>query len=225
MTTTTPSAAVRTVQAALNHFTTTHLHKIPPIQEDGTPGPATDARIRLVKFYLGYAGGTAQQNTVTDQAFSERIWHPGDARYSTQERVDRGAQRRAQQRKDADANHAAASGVTTYDNVHVAAWFVPYMDWARHTGHGGEKWEGHLVSGWRDPAYSESLCRQICGAPKCPGTCAGRSSNHSGKDKPAGAIDVTDYARFGRLMAHCPLEPKLRNDLPIDPVHYSATGH
>ena len=46
-----------------------------------------------------------------------------------------------------------------------------------------------------------------------------------GRVKPAGAIDVTHYEEFGRLMQSCPYEPRIFNDLPADRVHFSATGH
>lgn len=113
------------------------------------------------------------------------------------------------------------SGVTRYDGVPVAAWMVPYLQWARENG-----WRGQLVSGWRDPAYSEGLCRRMCGAPSCPGRCAGRKSNHSGSEKPHGAIDVSEYYHFGRLMERCPLRPQLVNRLGArDPVHFSISGN
>jgi hypothetical protein len=112
------------------------------------------------------------------------------------------------------------SGVAWYDGKRVAAWMVPYLVWARKNG-----WRGYLVSGWRDPVYSESLCRAMCGAPRCPGRCAGRSSNHSGSVQPAGAIDVSDYYRFQELMKKCPYSPRLQNRLGArDPVHLSVSG-
>jgi hypothetical protein len=121
---------------------------------------------------------------------------------------------------------AATTGVTTYDGVPCAAWLVPHLDWARHTGHGGVKWMGKLVSGFRDPAYSKSLCMKMCGAPACPGKCAGLTSNHSGSAKPNGAVDVTDYVTFGQLMEHCPYEPRIHNALQAtDPVHFSVAGN
>jgi hypothetical protein len=114
---------------------------------------------------------------------------------------------------------AAAHGVTTYDGVPVAAVAVRYLDWARAHG-----WQGHLVSGWRDPKYSQSLCYRICGAPRCPGKCAGTSSNHVGTDLHRFAVDVSDYVTFRRVIANCPYEPRIFNNLPVDPVHFSPNG-
>jgi hypothetical protein len=132
--------------------------------------------------------------------------------------------RRVQQRKRAHQHQNQVqhtTGVTTFDGVPVAAWMTRYLQWAR--AHGG--WRGALVSGFRDPAYSESLCYRMCGKPSCPGLCAGRTSNHSGKELPHGAVDVTDYVRFGVAMRQCPYTPRIFNNLPRDLVHFSATGN
>jgi hypothetical protein len=119
--------------------------------------------------------------------------------------------------KDHPAPAPSTSGLTTFDGVTVAAWFVPWLTKIRNAG-----WGGHVVSGYRDPAYSTQLCYGMCGAPSCPGRCAGASSNHSGKVYPAGAVDVTDYYTFERL-AYSVGSP-LRNHLPADPVHFSVSG-
>ena len=120
----------------------------------------------------------------------------------------------------APAPATGTADVGTFDGKPVARWLIPYLSWARDHG-----WTGRLNSGWRDPAYSEQLCMSICGAPTCPLRCAGRLSNHSGSVKPKGAIDVSEYVQFGQLMAVCPLQPRIFNDLPSDLVHFSATGH
>jgi hypothetical protein len=112
------------------------------------------------------------------------------------------------------------SGVSWYDGKQVASWMVPYLVWARKNG-----WQGRVNSGWRDPVYSERLCFAMCGRASCPGRCAGRSSNHSGSTPHAGAVDVSDYYRFGQLMKRAPFSPKLKNSLGSrDPVHYSVSG-
>lgn len=210
---------VKELQVELNHFTGQSLKGINPIVEDGVIGPSTEARVKLVKFFLGYEGPL---NSTVNAEFEQRVRHPGDAQFSSAERVARGADRRAAQRRQADHNDgaAAAAGVSRFDGVPCANWLIPYLSFAREHG-----WQGRLQSGFRDPAFSEHLCQQMCGAPSCPGRCAGRTSNHSGSVKPKGAIDVSDFHRFGALMTKCPLSPRIFNDLPIDPVHYSATGH
>lgn len=111
--------------------------------------------------------------------------------------------------------------LTFYDGYKVATWIVPYLKYARAHG-----WEGYVTSGYRDPAYSESLCYAMCGAPSCPGRCAGKASNHSGNVEPKGAVDVSDSARFGRIMADCPYDPQLQNNIgATDVVHFSASGY
>lgn len=112
-----------------------------------------------------------------------------------------------------------AKGVATYNGKQVAAWMVPWLKKAEQAG-----WDGCLSSGYRTPEYSESLCQDMCGAPSCPGTCAGRSSNHSGKVYPAGAIDVCNPESFQAAANKVKGFP-LKNDLPADRVHFSFTGH
>lgn len=48
-------------------------------------------------------------------------------------------------------------------------------------------------------------------------------TNHSGKTRPKGAVDVSDFVRFAQLMQRCTLQPRIFNDLSSDPVHVSAT--
>jgi hypothetical protein len=84
------------------------------------------------------------------------------------------------------------------------------------------RWSGYIVSGFRTPAYSESLCYGMCGAPSCPGRCAGRNTNHARKGGRNGAVDLTDYYTFA---AECRrLGSWLTNILPNDRVHFSDSG-
>lgn len=114
----------------------------------------------------------------------------------------------------------------TLDGHQVPGWIAEILKAARNSGN----WEGYVISGYRTPAYSESLCRAMCGAPSCPGRCAGRSSNHacppSGKGSPyEGAVDVTDSAglqRYCRAHNH-PLHGN-GEMLPYDTPHFSNTG-
>jgi hypothetical protein len=132
--------------------------------------------------------------------------------------IKRGEQRRREQRQH--AQQPVTTGVTTFDGRPVAAWMQPYLEFARENG-----WRGTLTSGFRDPAHSEQLCFQMCGAPSCPGRCAGKASNHAGSTKPRGALDVSDFARFGQLMQRCPHQPRIFNALGAqDPIHFSVSG-
>ena len=203
-------------QRELNRWTARYLRGVAPLVVDGKTGRLTNSRILATKYYLGYGERSSQWNA----PFVRKLRHPHDPRYSPPWQLALGAKRRRAQRRHYAATLHPTSGVTTFDGRPVAAWLKPYLVWARDHG-----WQGTLNSGWRDPAYSEHLCRAMCGAPRCPGRCAGRSSNHSGSVTPAGAIDVSDYDRFGRLMRECPYEPRIFNSLGAqDPVHYSATG-
>lgn len=211
-----PSEQLKEVQKALNWFTEKFLKGLGPLIVDGEVGPATRKRIKEAKFYLGYTG-RARKSAAVDADFMKRLRHP---KRGTPAMVSRGVSRRREQRKAAKASTTVRPGVALFDGKPVAAWLKPYLDWARKNG-----WQGTLNSGWRDPVYSEQLCKRICGAPSCPGRCAGRTSNHAGSIKPAGAVDVSDYIRFGQLMARCPLQPRIHNALGAqDPVHFSVSG-
>jgi hypothetical protein len=213
---------VKELQRALNAFTDEHLKGIAPLIVDGDKGAATDKRIRTVKWYLGFKAPTGAGVT---RKLIPQLQHPKRASlFPSKEYVERGEKRRDEQREEWRRLQRAAEdadGVTTFDGVPVAVIGVPHLKFARAHG-----WLGRLVSGWRDPAYSEQLCYRMCGAPSCPGRCAGRSSNHAGKTASQFAEDVSDYVRFGQLMARPDApNPRIFNALGAqDPVHFSPTG-
>jgi hypothetical protein len=210
---------VRRLQKSLNRFTERFMEGVGPLVVDGIKGHATARRIATVKYHLGYTG-EAQRSATVKPRFVRRMRHPRSLRWSNPAMLSRAAGRRVKQRKAAKASAAPRNGVATFDGRPVAAWLKPYLEWARQNG-----WKGTLNSGFRDPAYSEKLCISMCGAPSCPGRCAGRASNHSGSTNPAGAIDVSDYVTFGQLMRRCPYSPRIFNALGAqDPVHFSASG-
>lgn len=121
-------------------------------------------------------------------------------------------------------------GIAEWKGMLVPAWTIgeakgpdgKIVNWIELIEKHG--WHGVVVSGARTAAHSEELCFQICGAPSCSGTCAGRSSNHV-IDSPSdwGALDVSEYTVFGRICRE--VGAPLQNDLPADPVHYSPSGH
>jgi hypothetical protein len=114
---------------------------------------------------------------------------------------------------------APAKGVRTFDGKPVAAWWAPILSDVRRTG----TWRGSLTSGFRSPEFSEQLCRQICGAPTCPGRCAGRTSNHTKLDA-AAAVDVSDPAGFRAGLVEIG-KGELHNALgAADPWHFSRSG-
>lgn len=215
-------AEVRALQRALNAFTDEHLKGVTPLIVDGDKGAATDKRIRQAKFWLGFKVPTGAG---VGKQLIPRLEHPKHARlFPSKEYVERGRQRRQKQRDEWRRHQKAAEdadGVTTFDGVPVAVVAVPLLKFAR-----AHDWQGRLNSGWRDPDYSEQLCRNMCGAPSCPGRCAGRTSNHSGKTAARFAVDVTDYVRFGALMNRPDApKPHIFNALGSrDPVHFSPSG-
>jgi hypothetical protein len=204
---------VRKLQRAMNRFTARFLENFPPLMVDGDRGHATNRRISECKLYLGYKGGTERSHRVT-QLFLKRLANPVILPPAMMELAEE------RRRKQHERARQRVAGTATFDGRQVASWLKPYLDFARANG-----WKGTLNSGFRDPAHSEELCFHICGHPSCPGLCAGRTSNHSGKTKPKGAVDVSDFARFAQLMQSCPLKPRIFNAVASDPVHFSATGH
>jgi peptidoglycan hydrolase-like protein with peptidoglycan-binding domain len=214
-----PTVDGHELQVALNEFAERHLMGLAPIVVDGKIGPATRKRIRAVKYYLGYTG-PGRKSTAADAALLRRLRRPRSTRYSSPAMLARALRRRRRQQKVAKQSAKPRAGVVKFEGRPVAAWLVPYLTWARQHG-----WQGTLSSGYRSPAQSEQYCLRHYGAPSCPGKCAGRTSNHSGRIKPHGAIDVTHYDQFAALMRKCPYSPRIFNDLPLDPLHFSSTGH
>jgi hypothetical protein len=204
---------IKELQRAMNRFTNRFLENFPPLIVDGDRGRSTNRRVGVCKFFLGYPPGAERSHRVTP-LFLTRLNRPA---MMPPAMIKRGEERRREQHERA---RRRVTGVATFDGRAVANWMKPYLDFARKNG-----WKGTLVSGFRDPAESEAICFQKCGQPSCHGTCAGRTSNHSGKTTPKGAVDVSDFARFGQLMQRCSLEPRIFNELEHDRSHFSATGH
>lgn len=102
----------------------------------------------------------------------------------------------------------------------VPRWIYDELQKAKGYG-----WRGYVVSGVRTSAYSRSLCFAMCGAPKCPGRCAGVDSNHNADPPyayPDGAVDVTDFRTLFNICERHDL--RIKNRLPNDRVHFSARG-
>ncbi len=212
-------------QERLNVWTATHAPWLNPVVVDGRPGKLTRRRTSEVKWLMGLPG---HRSDVWTPPFVWILAHPGRTRRHVigVAGLVRGKVRRATERARVARQQALAwglPGVTTFDGRPVAKAAVPYLRYAREHG-----WHGGLNSGWRDPVYSRSLCIRMCGAPQCPGRCAGLASNHVGSTKWRFAVDVSDYYMFGRVMASMSLPagvPRLHNYLgAADPVHYSPSG-
>lgn len=156
----------------------------------------------------------------------ERRKRTAEKRVENREKVLRHLQRklreaRKEKREDQENDseyRKDSTAIVTFDGkpcVESAAYWL-----AKSRANG---WIGILVSGYRTPEYSEQLCQNMCGAPSCPGLCAGRATNHAKFFYPGPAVDVSDYTNFERIQFE--IGSPLRNDLPIDPVHFSPSGH
>jgi hypothetical protein len=208
------------LQRGMNWFVKKYALGYGPLRVDGRMGGATKARIRTIKFLLGYLG---KINSIPDHDFRSRLYHPKSIRYSTPRRIARGMRRRSAQRAHWRKNHQDANkkhGVGTYDGIPCANAAIPILQWCRNHG-----WHGRLVSGYRTPEYSEHLCYQMCGRPQCPGMCAGRATNHAYAEPNRFACDVSDYWNFANVVARCPLNPHIYNRLSRDRVHFSPSGN
>jgi hypothetical protein len=216
---------IRQLQRAMNYFSVKYLDNgFAPILVDGKFGKSSKRRVQWTKYFLGYSGSVNDQNDTVDLKFLSRMWHPKDIRYSSAYRISRGNKRRIEQRARWARNKRKVrktTGVGSFDGVPVANLAIPILEWCRKNG-----WRGRLVSGWRDPIYSRSLCRRMCGRDSCPGRCAGTSSNHVGTTWDRFAVDVSDYSKFELVVARCPIKPRIRNLLDArDPVHFSPQGN
>lgn len=162
----------------------------------------------------------------------ERLWasihRRHEAKPHSSERKDAAEEvRRRREVKDRllekikDRRKPPTRGIRTVDGKPVAAWIAYYVLKARQEG----LWDGYVVSGYRSPEYSESICYEMCGAPTCSGRCAGRFSEHSQNIKPRGAVDVDLAHRDEFARAMVKLRAPLKNLLPADPNHFSNSGH
>ena len=138
-------------------------------------------------------------------------------------RVEKAAERKQARRKKTRAEESSlkvgSGDIVTFDGVPCVEWIAHDLLQARKCG----VWNGQLVSGYRTPEHSVEICMDMCGAPTCPGRCAGTSSNHTMKGQGQGAADVTDFVNCERALME--VGSSLHNDLPADLVHMSATGH
>jgi hypothetical protein len=190
---------------------------------DGGLGKLTLELLHAVRWDLGY---TKTTGFPVDDNFFKRLHHPTEVHDDwgqTKTAVKVGKDRRRKRRVWVVRNRIASvlkPGVGTFDGVSVAKAAIPILKWCRENG-----WKGRLVSGYRTPAYSESLCYAMCGRPSCPGRCAGRSTNHAYAVPERFAMDVSDYVNFGHIVAKCPLKPHVHNALPNDLVHFSPSGN
>lgn len=203
-------------QERINAFVQKRLKGVAPLKVDGKAGPTTNKLINACRWWLGYNVRSADW----DDQLDYRLRHPFDPTRTTPAMLARGIARRKRHNDGWTRTHQQTTGVGYFDGHPVAAWIIPYLTWARAHG-----WPGVVLSGYRTPAYSTSLCEAMCHAPRCPGLCAGATSNHSGLVKPHGAVDTTYPEQLRAILQHCPLRPLLTNHLPADHPHSSVSGN
>ncbi len=215
---------VRDLQDAAN--TIIHAHRFPWMKmvEDGGLGPDTLKKVHFAGWLFGLSAKELKQiKNGTISVRVQKLLRREKRKGINRKRIDRKRRPKVDRtRKLHDNVDPDGDGLAKFEGTVVAAWIVPWLEKAREHG-----WKGWLTSGWRDPLYSQQLCYNMCGAPSCPGKCAGLKSNHVGKGNKngdPGAVDLTDYYTFGRIMAE--LNSPLHNSIgPSDPVHFSASGN
>lgn len=208
------------LQGSVNRVLDAHGFEWRKVRRDGDLGPLSIKATHMAGWLLGFSRKRLNQIakgeiTKSSQKFIRREWR----RTEPMKRADK--QRKPEVKKLREAHNSPdpdGDGLGTFDGRTVDAAFIPWLKKAREAG-----WTGTVVSGYRTPEYSEGLCYQMCGSPTCPGRCAGRSSRHSQKNG-NGAVDVSDYYRFGQLMKQ--LGAPFWNGLgAADPVHFSKAGN
>ena len=200
------------------------------IPADGRLGPLTRKHARLAGSWQGLS--SKQLHRITDGHIGPVIYAVlahnrtigSDARLERHK--DRLPHFKTIREQHAIALKKAAekdTGITTLDGKPIAAWIAhDILIPARELGY----WHGYVISGYRTPAYSRSLCYAMCGASSCPGRCAGEASRHSQYVRPDGACDLTDpagaiaYARHKGIEFHGAGEV-LSSDYP----HFSTWGN
>jgi hypothetical protein len=222
---------VRELQQGLD-YTFKHWAVDRRVRIDGIYGRQTKSSVMLATFILGFA--ERRRKMIRHAGLDERTQQiiRGSRHRTRFMRLRTRLRRRRIRKLRQQYNPSKPPGsLGAWDGRKVAGWMVglyPGPDGKRRnwlaaikeTGH----WSGDLYSGFRDPAYSESLCYGICGAPSCPGLCAGRASNHSQTGAPNwGAIDVMNPDGFQRGANQ--VGAPFTNHLPYDPNHRSYTGY
>jgi hypothetical protein len=126
---------------------------------------------------------------------------------------------RAVYKRNRAGRRVPVHGLVWFDGKQISAWIAPILHAARAAGV-----VFVVISGYRTPAYSESLCYRICGRPSCSGTCAGRNTNHARIEWPGGAVDVLGAWALEQWLQRHPSRLKGYH-LPRDRPHFSGTGY
>jgi len=218
--------AVKQLQVEVNQTLTNRKFPWRTIDPDGIFGDETQKTARFVGWLRGFHAAGELDNikagTISDQAFAILVGEEPSSKEMKQRELDR---RAIAKKLRFTHNHRPKTvqerGVADFEGDQVASWMVKFLKESRAKG-----WDGQLISGFRSPQFSESLCLDMCGQPKCPGRCAGKDSNHVGLVHPAGAIDVSPESASQFASIQSRIGSPLRNDMPTtDPNHFSVSGH
>lgn len=144
---------------------------------------------------------------------------------------DRLAEREEKLRKRIEARQNQAGqldpdgdGLAVLDGKLVALWIAEDIREAQTRGLLPAS--GIVLSGFRSPELSESICISYCGQPTCSSPpCAGRYSRHAQKGDGQGAVDVFPAVRDQFARAMQAIGSRLHNALPTDTNHFSAQGN
>lgn len=206
---------------ALNRKRTLHYHLL---KTDGVKGHQTNVALQLARYYVGLGTEHWAQNSteVPSQEFVHLLGDPFKGDKKRRKLATKRAKARVARWKATRRPPAPQKGLVMLDGKQCAAWIAFWLLKARSNVK-GRRWFGALVSGFRTAAYSIGLCIAMCGAVRCPGRCAGASTNHTGINFPDGAGDITDFWNGRAALAE--IGAPLTNHLPNDPVHVSRSGY
>jgi hypothetical protein len=193
---------------------------------DGVAGKHTFAATHRISLILGLPSSRLKEIGPPKRLIVERVQtlirHP-DKRSDEEKKT--AANRREELRKK-HRTPPPAGNFVSFDGHQVPRWIAEILNAARKAG-----WSGSVISGYRTPEYSTSLCEAMCGAPTCPGRCAGANSNHSCPPTHTGvpyegAVDVLEPAGLeSYCRAHT--KPLYGNGYALgaaDLNHFSASG-
>jgi hypothetical protein len=223
---------LRAFQEAWNGYVRRRALHLPRLTLDGREGPKTHKAIKLSRYYVGVGTEDWEKNSpdVSDRLlrllrhpFRRPAWETKKENQKRRKLASRRCAARVKEWKRSRRPPPSQNGLTILDGKQCAAWIAKALLRCRTNRGAAGRWPGYLISGFRDPLYSEQLCFRRCGRPSCPGTCAGRASNHSGIIYPRGAADCFLATLLRRVAAS--LGIPLINHLPYDEPHSSATGY
>jgi hypothetical protein len=204
-------------QKALRHINNEAKHPLGSIWDWCRRGNTKRGRYRRWRSAQWFAQGKMENPPPNYGPEKKAEWRE---RWNGCRKSYRRQKRKVYRRIHDNSDDVSGSGlVVTLDGKPCPSWLAKWLLNQRQSG-----WDGVLVSGYRTPEYSQQLCYQICGAPSCPGRCAGLSSNHTCRPSfkcydGEGAVDVSYYWQIREGSG------AYNNLGSSDPVHFSRSGY